>query len=45
MIVIYLIVINLKNKEYYNQMSNKIKERYKSRYDYNIIEKKIINLI
>ena len=38
-------MINLKNKEYYNQMSDKIKERYKSRYDYNIIEKKIINLI
>jgi len=36
---------NLKNKEYYNQMSNKIKEKYSNRYDYNIIEEKIINLI
>ncbi len=36
---------NLKNKEYYIQMSNKIKEKYLSKYDYNIIEKKIINLI
>ena len=38
-------MMNLKNKDYYSKMSNKIKERYDSKYNYSIIENKIINLI
>ena len=39
-------MINLKeDKNYYNEMSNKIDIKYKTTYDYNIVENKILELI
>jgi hypothetical protein len=38
-------MINLKDKEYYNQMSKRVKNKYDSFYHYKIVEDKILNII
>jgi glycosyltransferase involved in cell wall biosynthesis len=38
-------MINLKNKEYYNNMSDKVKNKYDEFYDYKVVEEKILKII
>lgn len=38
-------MLKLRDKEYYNEMSEKVKNKYYTFYDYKIVEKKLLNLL